>query len=436
MDQQSLQGVLVLVLANKQDLVEKRPSAHKLAVLLSCQSHPHKGHKAHIGSTMRSESIGAAGNSTPGVPSILLTVSVPSSKVCRPSYEESRVVLVVVYSAVCMLGLPANCLTAWLTLLQVLQRNVLAVYLFFLSVCELLYIGTLPLWIIYIENEHRWSLGPQACKVTAYVFFCNIYISILLLCCISCDRYMAVVYALESRGHRHQKTAIIVSVIVFVLVGLVNYPVFDIKMERNSCFEPLDMNSKIASYHYLRFAFGFAIPLGTLAFTNHRIFRSIKLSSSLSTSQKAKVKHSAVAVVTIFLVCFAPYHLVLLIKAVSFSIIGGDEDAVCAFESRLYTVSVVFLCLSTVNSVADPIIYVLATDHSRQEVSRIHTGWKKWSTKTYLTDFKNSEETHLPTALTNSYTFPKPVHPPGSQLAELDQLDLRCSPERLPEEFC
>ena len=44
-------------------------------------------------------------------------------------------VLVVVYSAVCLLGLPANCLTAWLTLLQVLQRNVLAVYLFCLSLC-------------------------------------------------------------------------------------------------------------------------------------------------------------------------------------------------------------------------------------------------------------------------------------------------------------
>ncbi|CAH6853904.1 probable G-protein coupled receptor 132 [Phodopus roborovskii] len=385
---------------------------------------------------MRSEPTGAAGNATPGVTSILQTATAPSLKTCHTSYEESRVFLVAVYSTVFMLGLPANCLTAWLTLLQVLQRNVLAVYLFCLSLCELLYIGTLPLWIIYIQNRHKWNLGLQACKVAAYIFFCNIYISILLLCCISCDRYMAVVYALESRGQRHQKTAVIVSVVVFVLVGLVNYPVFDIKMERSSCFEPLDMNSKIASYHYLRFTFGFAVPLGTLAFTNHQIFRSIKLSSSLSASQKAKVKHSAMAVVAIFLVCFAPYHLVLLIKAVSFSIIGGDEDAVCAFEGRLYTVSVVFLCLSTVNSVADPIIYVLATDHSRQEVSRIHTGWRKWSTRMYVTGFKDSEETRSPTALAKTYTFPKPVHPPGSQLAEVDQLGLRCSPERLPEEYC
>ncbi|KAL1764873.1 putative G-protein coupled receptor 132, partial [Sigmodon hispidus] len=372
----------------------------------------------------------SGGNTTLGVTSVLETASDSSLETCQTPYEESRVVLVVVYSAVCMLGLPANCLTAWLTLLQVLQRNVLAVYLFCLSVCELLYISTLPLWIIYIQNQHNWYLGPQACKVTAYIFFCNIYISILLLCCISCDRYIAVVYSLESRGHRHQKTAIFISACVFALVGLVNYPVFDIKMEKSLCFEPLRMNNRIANYHYLRFTFGFAIPLGTLAFTNHQIFRSIKLSTSLSAAQKAKVKHSAIAVVVIFLVCFAPYHLVLLVKAISFSVYQGEKDAVCTFEGRLYTVSVVFLCLSTVNSVADPIIYVLVTDHSRQEVSRIHTGWKKWSTKTDVTYFKDSEETQSPTALANTYTFPRSVYPLGSQPAEMG---LQCSSETVRE---
>lgn len=331
-------------------------------------------------------------------------------------------VLVAVYSVVCMLGLPANCLTAWLTLLQVLQRNVLAVYLFCLSLCELLYISTMPLWIIYIQNQHKWSLGQQACKVTAYIFFCNIYISILLLCCISCDRYMAVVYALESRGYRHQRTAVTISACVVILVGLVNYPVFDMKVEDSFCFEPLGINSKIAGYYYLRFTFGFAVPLGVLAFTNHQIFRSIKLSDSLSAAQKNKVKRSAIAVVTIFLVCFAPYHVVLLIKAASFSFYQEDRAAVCAFENRLYTVSTVFLCLSTVNSVADPIIYVLVTDHSRQEVCRIHTGWKKWSTKTDVTYLKDSEEMHSPTALMNAYTFPSTVHLPGSQPVELGSL--------------
>ncbi|XP_047390549.1 probable G-protein coupled receptor 132 [Sciurus carolinensis] len=345
-------------------------------------------------------------------------------------------VLVVVYSMVCALGLPANCLTAWLTLLQALQGNVLAVYLFCLALCELLYVSTLPLWVIYIRNQHRWTLGTQACKAAAYIFFCNIYISILLLCCISCDRFLAVVYALESRGRRHQRTAILVSVCVFVTVGLAYYPVFDMEVEKDSCFEPMRMNEKIAGYHYARFAVGFAIPLCTIAFTNHRIFRSIKLSMGLTAAQKTKVKHSAIAVVVIFLVCFAPYHVVLLIKAASFSYYRGDRVAVCAFEASLYTASVVFLCLSTVNSVADPIIYVLATDHSRQEVSRIQKGWKKWSAKTEvtkLTHSKDSEEMHLPVVLADGCTLPPTVNPPGPQPARWGSVH---TSERLVEESC
>lgn len=341
-----------------------------------------------------------------------------AGELCNASFDDSRVTLLVVYSAVCALGLPANCLTAWLTLLQALQGNVLAVYLFCLALCELLYISTLPLWVIYIRNRHRWTLGLCASRVTAYIFFCNIYISILLLCCVSCDRFAAVVYALESRGHRQQKTAVLICASIMVLVGLVYYPVFQMKLVEGTCFEPLQMNSSIAGYHYARFAVGFALPLCIIAFTNHRIFRSTSLSQGLTAAQKAKVKYSAIAVVVIFLVCFAPYHVVLLIKAVAFSYYRGDRDAVCAFEASAYTPSVVFLCLSTVNSVADPIIYVLAADHSRQEVTRLHQGWKKWSTKTEdtrLTQWKDSEEIRSPTVLTHSHTFSTPGTPTGPQ---------------------
>ncbi|XP_066130363.1 probable G-protein coupled receptor 132 [Saccopteryx bilineata] len=354
---------------------------------------------------------------------------------CSASYEASRVLVVVVYSAVCVLGLPANCLTAWLTLLQALQGSVLAVYLFCLALCELLYASTLPLWVLYVQNQHRWALGPWACKVTGYVFFCNLYVSILFLCCVSCDRFVAVVYALESRGRRRRSTAVLISLSVFLLVGLVHSPVFEMEDE-GTCFEKVPLDDRTARYYYARFTVGFALPLSVIAFTNHRIFQSIKRSEGLSAAQKARVRHTAIAVVVIFLACFAPYHLVLLTKAAAFSYYSGHSGSTCAFEVSLCTVSVVFLCLTTVNSVADPIIYVLATDHSRQEVSRIRGKWKSWSTKTEmvkLTWSKDSEEVRPPASLTDSCAFPRPVQPPGSQPGTWTPLGTL---ERLSQEPC
>uniref|UniRef100_A0A8C7AQ57 G-protein coupled receptors family 1 profile domain-containing protein n=1 Tax=Neovison vison TaxID=452646 RepID=A0A8C7AQ57_NEOVI len=352
---------------------------------------------------------------------------------CNASFEDTRVFLVSVYSAVFAVGLPANCVTAGLTLLQALRGNVLAVYLFGLALCELLYIGTLPLWAVYIQNQHRWTLGVWACRATGYIFFCNLYVSILFLCCISCDRFLAVVYALESRGRRQPRTAVLVSASVFALVGLAHSPVF--RMEGGTtCFEaPTD--TEVVAYYYLRFALGFAVPLAVIAFTNRSIFRRIRRSAGLSDAQKTKVRRSAVAVVTIFLVCFAPYHLVLLTKAVAHSYYSGRPDVARDFEAKLCRLSAVFLCLSTVNSVADPIIYVLATDCSRQEVSRIRRGWKKCSVSARVpkhTCSRGSEELSLPTWPTNHSTCPGTVHPlhsgPATWSSSLDTL------ERLDEE--
>ncbi|XP_043842906.1 probable G-protein coupled receptor 132 isoform X2 [Dromiciops gliroides] len=314
-----------------------------------------------------------------------------SQNICNVTYEDSKILLITMYSTVCILGFPTNCFTAWFSLLQVLQGNVLAIYLLCLAICEIFYVATLPFWIVYIQNGHEWKMGFLTCKIIAFVFFCNIYVSILFLCCISCDRFIAVTYALESRGFRNLKTAVFISITIFLIVGVVHYPVFETK-ENKTCFETLPVNSQIASYYYSRFVVGFAIPLSIIIFTNYKIFRSIKTSTSLSAHQKAKVKYLSISIVSIFLVCFAPYHLVLLIKAAIFSYYE-EERKVCPWEVRMYTPSVICLCLCTFNSIADPIIYVLASEKGRKELSRFHKGWKQWSSKTdNLKSSKDMEE--------------------------------------------
>ncbi|XP_036608903.1 probable G-protein coupled receptor 132 [Trichosurus vulpecula] len=314
-----------------------------------------------------------------------------SQNFCNVSFEESKIFLTVMYSSVCVLGLPMNCLTAWFSFLQVLQGNVLAIYLFCLAICELLYVATLPFWIVYVRHDHEWTMGFQTCKIIAFVFFCNIYVSILFLCCISCDRFIAVTYALESRGYRHLKIAVFVSIAIFFIVGLVHYPVFEMK-ESKTCFEAFTTDRKIASYYYSRFVVGFTIPLSIIIFTNYKIFRSIKNSTGLSSRQKAKAKRLAISIVITFLVCFAPYHFVILVKAAAFSYYEVEKEKMCALEAKMYTSSAVFLCLCTFHSIADPIIYMLASETCRNALSHFHKGWKQWSTKTDNINLKYSKD--------------------------------------------
>ncbi|XP_074443038.1 putative G-protein coupled receptor 132 [Larus michahellis] len=291
-------------------------------------------------------------------------------------YNDSKTLLVAVYSIVFAIGLPANCLTSLLTFVQIQRNKVIAIYIFSLSLCELMYLSTLPLWIIYVQNEHQWKMGERACKITGFIFFCNIYISILLLCCISVDRYVALVYALESRGRRGQKMAIIIVCFLFAVVAIIHTPVFymaDGHKNETTCFETLPLDIKLASFGFARFLFGFAVPFTVLIFTNYKIFQSTKTSSSLTGRQKAKVKYLAIAIIVIFLMCFAPYHVVLLIRSIYYIF---HQNCSCPFEKDVYSVFTVFLCLATANSVADPIIYVLVSENVRKDFSRTLRRWR------------------------------------------------------------
>ncbi|XP_015266971.1 PREDICTED: probable G-protein coupled receptor 132 [Gekko japonicus] len=280
-------------------------------------------------------------------------------------YEESRLLLVAVYSIVFTVGVPANFMTAVLTSVQIHRGNILSIYLFGLSLCELMYLSTLPHWIIYVQNGHCWTMGETACKVIGYIFFCNIYISILLLCCISIDRYVAVVYPLRSRGLRNQRIATGVTSTLFAIVAAIYSPVFfDPNIQApntTTCFES-SLNNQLATFNIIRFLVGFAIPFTILIVTNYKIFQNIKISCSLSPQKKSKVKYLAIAIISIFVVCFAPYHFDLLARAVCFHLHWHLK-----VENKISTI---FLCLSTANSVADPFIYVLASENARNEICR------------------------------------------------------------------
>lgn len=284
---------------------------------------------------------------------------------CEPPYQKDRLPLTLLYSGVMVIGLPANLLTLFLNWMQVRRKNVLAVYLWGLSLCDLTYLGTLPVWADYVSRGHIWQWSSFACKVTGFIFFTNMYISIFLLCCISYDRYTAVVHSLEVRGLRHRRHAVLVLVVIVFVVAIVHSPVFIMKEGAaeglKRCFEPSQSSAMVAGFNYARFTFGFLLPLVLLVFTNQRVLASVQRSTGLRGEQKRRVRLLVVAVVLLFLVCFTPYHLILLARAISFHLDSGD----CEFMYTPYTIS---LGLATVNSAVNPILYVLASKNIRKDL--------------------------------------------------------------------
>lgn len=300
-----------------------------------------------------------------------------SVALCEPPYDGGKLPLLLLYGAVLAVGLPANLLTLYLTWLQVRRSNVLGVYLCSLSLCDLTYLLTLPVWADYVARGHVWAWSSAACKLTGYIFFNNMYISIFLLCCVSCDRYVAVAYSVESRGLRRQRSAALIVLAIVLVVAAGHVAVFimpegDAAQGERRCFEP-SQSRVVMCLNYGRFAVGFLLPLLLLAATNRGVMANVQRSTGLRREQKQRVRWLSTAVVALFLVCFAPYHLILLLRAVMFHfrpVDGGGGASGCVFEQDLYAPYTISLGLSTINSAVNPILYVLSSDNIRREMRR------------------------------------------------------------------
>ncbi|KAF0874058.1 P2RY4 protein, partial [Crocuta crocuta] len=100
------------------------------------------------------------------------------------------------YSIILMLGLPLNVMVLWLSWSQTKRWSCATIYLVNLMVADLLYVLTLPFLIITYSLGDRWLFGELLCRLVRFLFYTNIYGTILLLTCISVHRFLGVCHPL------------------------------------------------------------------------------------------------------------------------------------------------------------------------------------------------------------------------------------------------
>ncbi|XP_067875086.1 probable G-protein coupled receptor 132 [Heterodontus francisci] len=301
---------------------------------------------------------------------------VDCNQTCGIDFKQSSIELTVMYSVIFIVSFTMNCLTLWPIILQVKQKNILGIYLLSLSISDILYVLTIPLWILYYYNGHQWKLSRTACYLSGFLFYSNVYISIFLLCCISVDRYLAVVYPIESQGFRQRSKAVQVSLFIFLAIFAFHLPVFLLSTdqdgahnENQTCFEHLPLIKPLAIANYFRFVAGFLMPLLVLILSYQRIFKGVRKSLTLGMEQKVKVKLLSISVIIIFFICFAPYHIILLLRTINFSL----TDCSCDFEKKVYFYFNISLALSSLNSAVDPILYVLVSNSVKKDLKKSFT---------------------------------------------------------------
>ncbi|NWU99958.1 OGR1 protein, partial [Upupa epops] len=288
---------------------------------------------------------------------------------CTISHNIHQTLSPVVYVVVFILGLPANCLSLYYGYLQIKAKNELGIYLCNLTVADLLYIFSLPFWLQYVLQHDNWTYDELLCKICGILLYENIYISVGFLCCISIDRYLAVVHPFRFQQFRTMKAAAVVSVVIWTKEIVTCFFVFthgEISMDAEShivCFEHYPIKAWEHNVNYYRFSAGFLFPFFLLAFSYCGILRVVHRSHGTQKKKKIQIKWLVSSTVFIFVVCFGPYHVLLVIR----SLLENN----CSFAEKIFNVYHVSLLLTTFNCVADPVLYCFSSESTYQNFAKM-----------------------------------------------------------------
>ncbi|XP_038848743.1 C-X-C chemokine receptor type 3-like [Salvelinus namaycush] len=237
------------------------------------------------------------------------------------------VFLPIFYSLTLVLGLLGN----GLVLLVLVQRrrswSVTDTFILHLGMADTLLLLTLPLWAVQAAGE--WSFGTPLCKITGAMFTINFYCGIFLLACISLDRYLSVVHAVQMYSRRKPWMVHASCLSVWLLSLFLSIPdwhflesVRDTRRDKVECVHNYPSLSqswfdwRLASrllYHMV----GFLLPSAVLLFCYSCIL--LRLQRGSQGLQKQRAVRVILALVLVFFLCWTPYNITLMVDTLYFS---------------------------------------------------------------------------------------------------------------------
>ncbi|XP_073926548.1 C-C chemokine receptor type 6 [Castor canadensis] len=272
----------------------------------------------------------------------------------------SRVFVPIAYSLICVFGLLGNTLVVITFAFYKKAKSMTDVYLLNMAVADILFVLTLPFWAV-THATGAWIFSDALCKLTKGIYAVNFNCGMLLLACVSVDRYIAIVQAarsfrLRSRTLAHGK---LICVVVWALSLVISSSTFAFNQKyrlqgQDVCEAKYGSVSKPIVWKLLglglELLFGFFIPLVFMVFCYTFIVKTLVQAQN---SKRHRAIRVVIAVVLVFLACQIPHNVVLLVTAANM----GRMDRSCSSEILIGYTRNVAEVLAFLHCCLNPVLY-------------------------------------------------------------------------------
>lgn len=273
-----------------------------------------------------------------------------------------------------LVGGAGNLAVVWIYLsLRKRLKTMTDVYLLNLAVADLLFLVTLPLWAT--EASHGWIFGPAMCKINSALYKINLFSGILLLTCISVDRYVVIVQTTKAQNSQleRRRYSRLVCGGVWLLALLLATPELTFSAPARAGSKEycrmvfpshLGNRTKIMVLS-LQVSMGFFIPFIIMAFCYSVIIAKLLKTRNF---EKHKAMRVILAVVVAFIVSQLPYNSMLVMEATQASnMTVTDCDQVKALDKA----GQVLKSLAYMHACLNPFLYVFVGVRFRRDMMRL-----------------------------------------------------------------
>ncbi|KAG9337720.1 hypothetical protein JZ751_028217 [Albula glossodonta] len=250
-------------------------------------------------------------------------------------------------------------------------------FLLHLAVADLLLALTLPFYAV--QWARGWVFGLVGCKLTGTAFSVNLYSGILFLACISFDRYLAIVHAINMGWRRStchaQVACAVIWAVCLMLAGVelqfqqvMELPRSDGTLMCQRVFSEGSSDQWQVALQLVNLVVGFGVPLLVMVYCYVAIFRSL---CHATRRQKRRSLRLIVSLVAVFLLCWAPYNGFRLADSLQrLGVIGQS----CSVHQALDIGTLLSESLGLVHCALNPLLYGFVGVKFRRELLEMWKG--------------------------------------------------------------
>ncbi|XP_054683260.1 G-protein coupled receptor 15 [Grus americana] len=305
--------------------------------------------------------------------------------------------LPILYAAMFLVGIVGNSILIVALVFKRRVQRLIDVFIINLAASDFIFLITLPFWVDKEVSDGSWRVGSFLCKASSYVISVNMYCSILLLTCMSADRYLAIMHPSLARRVRTRSYSSGLCICVWLLSCCLGMPTLlsrELKKQygKTYCTDKVVTETKqIMSLMLLILAFFF--PLLSILTFYCSITRRLCVHYQRAGKHDKKMRKSikiVFIVVAAFVISWVPFNLFKLMAI----LLGLLKQSDCFPDMVAQLGMKVSSPFAFANSCANPFIYYCFDNYIRRAMLRCLCPWVKISSSSNNSDTLDTRLSH------------------------------------------